>query len=171
MTGRHVIFKPGNTSPWGHSWARALLPLFRPGWSPWKRWLPSERDLQEGGIELTLEVYLRTARMREAGTDSVLLGRSNMWHLYWTVAQLLTHHASNGCNLQAGDLLASGTVSGPEHEARGSLLELTRNGREVISLPAGEKRGFLKDGDEVIIRGYCERPGWVGVGLGECSGI
>jgi fumarylacetoacetase len=94
-----------------------------------------------------------------------------MRHLYWTVAQLLTHHASNGCNLQAGDLLASGTVSGPEDEARGSLLELTRNGREPISLPAGEKRGFLEDGDEVILRGYCERPGWVGVGLGECSGI
>jgi fumarylacetoacetase len=134
-------------------------------------YLNSEQDLQEGGIDLTLEVSLRSARMRKAGTDAVRLGRSNLRHLYWTVAQLVTHHASNGCNLQPGDLLASGTVSGPEDEARGSLLEVTRNGRELISLPAGEKRGFLEDGDEVILRGYCERPGWVRIGLGECSGI
>jgi fumarylacetoacetase len=134
-------------------------------------YLTSEQDLQEGGIDLTLEVYLRSARMREAGTDAVRLGRSHLRRLYWTVAQLLTHHASNGCNLLPGDLLASGTVSGPEDEARGSLIELTRNGREPISLPTGERRGFLEDGDEVILRGYCERPGWVGIGLGECSGI
>jgi fumarylacetoacetase len=134
-------------------------------------YLSSEQDLQDGAIDLTLEVYLRSARTRETGTDAVRLGRSHLRHLYWTIAQLLTHHASNGCNLLPGDLLASGTVSGPEDEARGSLIELTRNGRESISLPTGERRGFLEDGDEVILRGYCERPGWVGIGLGECSGI
>jgi fumarylacetoacetase len=134
-------------------------------------YLNSEQDLQEGGIDLTLEVSLRSARMRETGTDAVRLGRSHLRHLYWTAAQLVTHHASNGCNLQTGDLLASGTVSGPEGEARGSLLELTRNGRELFSLPTGEKRGFLEDGDQVAVRGYCERAGWVGIGLGECSGI
>ncbi len=134
-------------------------------------YLNSKQDLQEGGIDLTLEVSLRSARMRETGTDAVRLGRSRLRHLYWTVAQLVTHHASNGCNLQTGDLLASGTVSGPEHDARGSLLELTRNGRELFSLPTGEKRGFLEDGDEVVVRGYCERAGWVSIGLGECSGI
>jgi len=134
-------------------------------------YLNSEQDLQEGGIDLTLEVSLRSARMRETGTDAVRLGRSHLRHLYWTAAQLVTHHASNGCNLQTGDLLASGTVSGPEDEARGSLLELTRNGRELFSLPTGEKRGFLEDGDQVAVRGYCERAGWVGIGLGECSGI
>ena len=134
-------------------------------------YLHSEQDLQEGGIDLTLEVSLRSARMREGGTDAVRLGRSSLRHLYWTVAQLVTHHASNGCNLQTGDLLASGTVSGPEDDARGSLLELTRNGRELFSLPTGERRGFLEDGDEVVVRGYCERPGWVRIGLGECSGI
>jgi fumarylacetoacetase len=134
-------------------------------------YLHSEQDLQEGGIDLTLEVSLRSARMREGGTDAVRLGRSSLRHLYWTVAQLVTHHASNGCNLQTGDLLASGTVSGPEDDARGSLLELTRNGRELFSLPTGERRGFLEDGDEVVVRGYCERAGWVGIGLGECSGI
>ena len=134
-------------------------------------YLHSEQDLQEGGIDLTLEVSLRSARMREAGTDAVRLGRSSLRHLYWTVGQLMTHHASNGCNLQTGDLLASGTVSGPEDDARGSLLELTRNGRELFSLPTGERRGFLEDGDEVVVRGYCERAGWVSIGLGECSGI
>jgi fumarylacetoacetase len=134
-------------------------------------YLTSEQDAQEGGIDLTLEVYLRSARMLEAGTDAVRLGRSRLRDLYWTVAQLLTHHASNGCNLQPGDLLASGTVSGPGDDARGSLLEVTRNGREPISLPTGERRDFLEDGDEVVVRGYCERPGWVSVGLGECSGI
>jgi fumarylacetoacetase len=134
-------------------------------------YLNSEQNLQEGGIDLTLEVSLRSDRMRETGTDAVRLGRSHLRHLYWTVAQLVTHHASNGCNLQTGDLLASGTVSGPEDEARGSLLELTGNGRELFSLPTGERRGFLEDGDEVVVRGYCERAGWVGIGLGECSGI
>jgi fumarylacetoacetase len=134
-------------------------------------YLHSEEDLQEGGIDLTLEVSLRSARMRKAGTDAMRLGRSSLRRLYWTVAQLVTHHASNGCNLQPGDLLASGTVSGPEDDARGSLLELTRNGRELFSLPTGERRGFLEDGDEVVVRGYCERAGWVGIGLGECSGI
>jgi fumarylacetoacetase len=83
---------------------------------------------------------------------------------------LVTHHASNGCNLQPGDLLGSGTVSGPEDENLGCLLELTRNGVERVSLNEDESRGFLEDGDEVVFRGYCERPGFVGIGLGECRG-
>jgi fumarylacetoacetase len=129
-------------------------------------YLTSEKDLREGGIDLSVEVYLRSARMDEA----VRISRSNLRNLYWTPAQLVTHHASNGCNLQPGDLLGSGTVSGPEDESLGCLLELTRNGREPISLVAGEQRGFLEDGDEVVFRGYCERPGFVGIGLGECCG-
>jgi fumarylacetoacetase len=133
-------------------------------------YLDSEQDRQGGGIDLTLEVYLRSARMREAGCDAVRLSRGNLRDLYWTVAQLLTHHASNGCNLQPGDLLASGTVSGPSDESRGCLLELTRNGLERVSLPTGEWRGFLEDGDEITFRGYCERAGFLGIGLGECSG-
>jgi fumarylacetoacetase len=126
----------------------------------------SEQDLREGAIDLSLEVYLRSARMDKA----VRISRSNLRNLYWTPAQLVTHHASNGCNLQPGDLLGSGTVSGPEDESLGCLLELTRNGREFISLTEEERRGFLEDGDEVVFRGYCERPGFVGIGLGECSG-
>ncbi len=129
-------------------------------------YLSSERDLQEGGIDLSVEVYLRSARMHEA----VRISRSNLRNLYWTPAQLVTHHASNGCNLQPGDLLGSGTVSGPDDGARGCLLELTGNGREPISLGPGERRGFLEDGDEVVLRGYCQRDGFVGIGLGECCG-
>src|SRR5277367_2429501 len=129
-------------------------------------YLNTPEDRARGGIDIKLEVWLKTARMRAENALPVRLSQGNLCDLYWTLAQLVTHHASNGCNLQPGDLLASGTVSGPEDEARGSLLELTRNGREPISLPGGERRGFLEDGDEVIIRGYCERAGWVGVGLG-----
>jgi fumarylacetoacetase len=129
-------------------------------------YLASEQDQAEGGIDLRLEVHLRSAGMDEA----VRISRSNLRQLYWTSAQLVTHHASNGCNLQPGDLLGSGTVSGPEDEARGCLLELTQNGREPVSLASGEKRAFLEDGDEVVFRGYCERDGFVGIGLGECRG-
>ena len=108
--------------------------------------------------------------MRATGCDAVRLSRGNLGDMYWTIAQLLTHHASNGCNLQPGDLLGSGTVSGPKDESRGCLLELTRRGVEAITLPTGEQRGFLADGDEITFRGYCERTGFVSIGLGECSG-
>ncbi|MFH4242819.1 fumarylacetoacetate hydrolase family protein, partial [Acinetobacter baumannii] len=84
---------------------------------------------------------------------------SNAKDLYWTVGQMITHHTSNGCNLQAGDLLASGTVSGPDKDSLGCLLEITRRGSEPVSLPSGEERRFLEDGDEVIIKAFCEREG------------
>jgi fumarylacetoacetase len=90
--------------------------------------------------------------------------------MYWTAAQLLTHHASNGCNLRPGDLLASGTVSGPTKDSRGCLLELTSRGADPVTLPGGEQRRLLEDGDEVILRGFCEREGFVRIGLGECRG-
>jgi fumarylacetoacetase len=101
----------------------------------------------------------------------VRLSRSNTRDLYWTAAQLLTHHASNGCSLKAGDLLASGTVSGPTNDALGCMLELTRRGAAPIKLPTGESRAFLADGDEVTMRGSCERAGAVRIGLGECRGV
>jgi fumarylacetoacetase len=91
--------------------------------------------------------------------------------LYWTLGQLVTHHTSNGCNLQPGDLYATGTVSGPEKENRGCLLELTWRGAEPIALPTGERRKFLEDGDEVIMRGYAERAGAKRIGFGECRGV
>jgi fumarylacetoacetase len=90
--------------------------------------------------------------------------------MYWTMAQMLTHHASNGCNLRPGDLLASGTVSGADKTARGCLLELTTRGQDPVTLPTGEQRKFLEDGDEVILRGFSEREGFRRIGLGRCGG-
>jgi fumarylacetoacetase len=133
--------------------------------------LDCERDRSEGGFGLTLEVWLRTEKMRSAKVEPVRLSRAPFDHMYWTLAQMLTHHASNGCNLRTGDLLGSGTVSGPEKESRSCLLELTWRGTEPISLPNGETRTFLENGDEVILRGYAEREGARRIGLGECRGV
>jgi fumarylacetoacetase len=90
--------------------------------------------------------------------------------MYWTFAQMLTHHASNGCDLRPGDLLGSGTISGPTAEARGCLLEITRGGSAPIALPDGTQRTFLEDGDEVLLRGYCSREGAARIGFGDCIG-
>jgi fumarylacetoacetase len=129
-------------------------------------YLNSPDDRRQGGIDLTLEVYLRSEQM----DAPMRLSRGNLRDLYWTLPQLLAHHASNGCNLRPGDLLASGTVSGPLPDARGCLLELTQRGADPIRLPAGEIRKFLEDGDEVILRGYCERAGFPRIGFGDCRG-
>lgn len=133
-------------------------------------YLYSRRDQQRGGFAITLEVWLKTAKMRAKRQSPVRLSRGNMEELYWTPAQMLTHHASNGCNLQPGDLLATGTVSGPTRDSVGSLLERTRRGADPLELPNGETRKFLEDGDEVILRGWCEREGYPRIGFGECRG-
>ena len=133
-------------------------------------YLDSDLDRTRGGIALTLEVSLSTAKMRAEKIAPVRLSRAGFDHMYWTLAQMLTHHASNGCNLRPGDLLASGTVSGPEKSARGCLLELTWRGTEPLRLPTGESRTFLENGDEVIMRGCAEAPGARRIGLGECRG-
>jgi fumarylacetoacetase len=99
------------------------------------------------------------------------ISRGSFSDMYWTIAQMLTHHASNGCNLRSGDLLGSGTVSGKTKNSRGCLLELTWRGTEQLQLPTNETRKFLEDGDEIIIRGYCERMGARRIGFGECRGI
>ncbi len=106
--------------------------------------------------------------MRENKLEPHSLSKTNTRDLYWTPAQLVTHHASNGCNLQIGDILATGTISGPTEAAAGCLLELTGNGAHPITLPTGEVRTFLADGDEIILRGSCELPGHPRIGLGEC---
>lgn len=134
-------------------------------------YLASAENEARGGIGITLEVHLRTARMREQGSPAQRVSRGSFTAMYWTLAQMLTHHASNGCNLQPGDLIASGTVSGDREDALGCLLELTRRGSQPLQLANGETRGFLEDGDEVILRGYCEREGATRIGLGECSGV
>lgn len=134
-------------------------------------YLSDAADAAQGGIDLTLEAWLLTAQMRAAGTGPHRLSTGNFRDMYWTLAQLLTHHASNGCNLQPGDLLGSGTVSGEAREARGCLLEMTARGAEPLRLPNGEERRFLQDGDEVILRGFAERAGARRLGLGECRGL
>ena len=134
-------------------------------------YLHSESNQQQGAIELTLEVYLRSTQMRESGSPPARMSRGSSRHLYWTPAQLLTHHASNGCNLEPGDLLASGAISGPQEDSLGCLLELTRRGANPFPLPSGELRTSLEDGDEVTLRGYSEREGFVSIGLGECTGV
>ncbi len=143
--------------------------------------LDSEHDRTRGGFDITLEVHLASKQMRDRGMAPVRLSRGNFRTMYWTFAQMLTHHASSGCNMRPGDLIGSGTVSGPERSSRGCLLELTWNGgkgdprpgtdRTPIELPTGEQRRFLEDGDEVILRGYCEREGFRRIGFGECRGI
>jgi len=130
----------------------------------------SPEDQACGGIDLTLEVWLASSQMRERGMDPMLLSRGSFADMYWTVAQMVAHHTSNGCNLRPGDMIASGTVSGPTKESRGSMLELAWRGTEPVSLPTGESRRFLSDGDEVILRGFCER-GARRIGFGECRGI
>jgi fumarylacetoacetase len=132
--------------------------------------LYSEENQKYGGFDINLEVSIQTQKMRDEKIEPFLLSKSNTKDLYWTFGQMLTHHASNGCNLQTGDLMASGTVSGKEKHERGCLLELTWRGKEPIALPSGEERRFLEDGDEIIMRGYCEREGFRRIGFGECRG-
>jgi fumarylacetoacetase len=133
-------------------------------------YLSDPNNQKLGGLDINLEVYIQTEKMRSQGIEPHLLSRSNTKDLYWTIGQMLTHHASNGCNLQTGDLMATGTVSGKSKEERGCLLELTWRGTEPLELPSGEQRRFLEDGDEIIMKGYCEREGFRRIGLGECRG-
>ena len=148
-------------------------------------YLTSDTNTSAGGVDLQLEVLLASATMREQGIAPVRISKGGFREMYWTIAQMLTHHASNGCPMTPGDLLGSGTVSGPTRESRGCLLELTWDGdpfanppvkatgaqRTPIRLPTGEERKFLADWDEVIIRGYCERDGFRRIGFGECRGV
>jgi fumarylacetoacetase len=121
----------------------------------------------DGAFRITMEVWLRSPKMKK----HVNVSSSDFSTMYWTLAQMLTHHASNGCPLRRGDLIGSGTVSGPEKRNRGCLLEMTRRGSEPLELTDGEVRTFLEDGDEVILRGWCEALGYRRIGLGECRGV
>jgi fumarylacetoacetase len=128
------------------------------------------RPRAASAFDVTLEVELTSARMRAEGIAPMRLSRGNASDLYWTPAQLIAHHTSNGCNLRPGDLLASGTVSGASRESMGCLLEITRRGAEPLALPTGEIRPFLEDGDEITLRGWCERGGFPRISLGACTG-
>ena len=133
-------------------------------------YLADDNNEKFGGIDINLEVFIQTEKMRGENIEPHMLSRSNMKDLYWTIGQMLTHHASGGCNLQTGDLIATGTISGKEKSERGSMLELSWRGTEPIELPKGETRRFLEDGDEIIMKGYCEREGFRRIGFGECRG-
>ena len=133
-------------------------------------YLRAEDDQARGGIAATLEVYLSSTRMRDEKMEPVRLSRASFQSMYWTVAQMVAHHASGGCNLRSGDLLGSGTISGDTEDSRGCMLELTWRGSKPIRLPTGEERRFLQDGDEVIMKGYLEAEGRRRIGFGECRG-
>ncbi|MFS2100855.1 fumarylacetoacetase [Variovorax sp. Varisp85] len=134
-------------------------------------YLDSASNRESGALDITLEVLLQTAKMHAEGVAPVRLTRGNTTEAaYWTAAQLVAHHTVNGCNLQPGDLLGSGTLSGPKADEAGSLIELTLGGKQPITLPNGEKRTFLEDGDTLVMRGWCERDGAVRIGLGEVTG-
>lgn len=123
------------------------------------------------GIDLTVEVLLQTPQMIKSLLPPHRLSSANLRDLYWSFAQMIAHHTSNGCNLQPGDILASGTVSGPHPGEQGCLLELTQRGAIPVTLENGEVRSFLEDGDEIIVRGFCERRGFPRITLGECRGV
>jgi fumarylacetoacetase len=129
-------------------------------------YLHDDEDQREGGYDIGMEMHLRTGRMKAP----TRLSRASFRDSYWTLAQIVAHQSSNGCNLQPGDLLGSGTISGAEPGSLGSLMELTRAGRQAVELPDGERRTFLQDGDEVILRGRCARQGFATVGFGAAAG-
>lgn len=131
-------------------------------------YLLSTSDQEAGALNIELEVLLLTSAMRDEGLAPYRLTKTHTENLYWTPSQLVTHHASNGCNLSPGDILGTGTISSPSEEGFGSLLELTKGGREPVTLPSGEQRKFLEDGDEVIFRAKAVREGYVSIGFGEC---
>jgi fumarylacetoacetase len=155
-------------SPWVVT-AEALEPFRcatppRPDGDPTR--LPYLTSPADSAFKITLEVWFRSATTQEA----TRISSGDFSSMYWTLAQMVTHHTSNGCPIRAGDLIGSGTVSGPEKHNRGCLLEITWRGAEPLSLPNGELRRFLEDGDEIILRGFCESPGYRRIGLGECRG-
>ena len=161
-------------SPW-----IVTLEALAPYRTPWTRtagdpqplaYLDSAKFRQSGGIDMQLEVYIQTAQMRASGSPPYRLSHSNFRDSYWGVAQMVAHHTINGCNLEPGDLLGSGTQSGPTAEQAGSLLELTVGGKQPVPLPSGETRTFIADGDRVILKGWCEKAGFARIGFGEAAG-
>jgi fumarylacetoacetase len=146
------------------------VPFERPDGDPQPLpYLDSPDNRARGAIAITLEVWIETAAMRAQKLPAQRLSQSNFRDAYWTLAQLLSHHTSNGCNLQPGDLLGTGTQSGPGPGQGGSLLELSAGGKQPITLASGETRSFLADGDTVILRGFCAREGVPRIGLGACT--
>jgi len=132
-------------------------------------YLSSERNTSAGALDIQLEVAISTRESRAARHEPQVLGRSNFRHAYWTTAQLIAHHTVNGCNLRPGDLLGTGTLSGPRAGQEGSLLEATHGGQQSLSLPWGEERCFLEDYDRVVMRAFCQKEGYPSIGFGVCA--
>lgn len=130
--------------------------------------LRDDADQATGAFSIQIEARLSSALMRHRGIPPVLLSRSDAASLYWTPSQMIAHHTSNGCALDTGDLLGTGTISGPSDDALGSLLELTRGGKQSLDLPSAERRTYLEDGDEIVIAGWCEAPNRTRIAFGEC---
>lgn len=161
-------------SPW-----IVTLEALAPYRQPWSRppgdpqplaYLESKANRAQGAIDIQLEVWLETAQQRAKGLGAARLSHTSFRHQYWSVAQMVTHHTMGGCNLQPGDLLGSGTISGPTAREAGALIELTEGGRKPVILDDGEQRGFLHDGDAVILKGWCEKPGHARIGFGQSQG-
>ena len=157
-------------SPWIVT-TEALAP-YRTSWTRDKNdpqpmdYLESKANREQGAFDIQMDVKIQTQKMRSEGHNPTRVSTSSFKHSYWTVAQMVTHHTVNGCNFMPGDMLGSGTQSGPTHEEAGSLLELSHGGKEKITLSNGEQRSFLEDGDNVIMRGWCEKQGYARIGFG-----
>ena len=147
------------------------LPWHRPADHPQPlAYLDSTANRAAGAIDIQLEVWLDTPHRRLAKTGPARLTKTSFKHQYWTIGQMVTQHTVGGCNLQPGDILGSGTISGPSAGEAGAMIELTQGGRQPLTLDNGEQRAFLLDGDALILRGWCERPGHARIGFGECRG-
>ncbi len=161
-------------SPWIVT-AEALLPFRVPAapradGDPQPAHLTSDANSERGALDLELEAFLLTPAMRASGSEPARITLTSLRAMYWTFAQMVTHQASNGCNLCAGDLIAGGTASGPNPESRACLAELTERGKEAIALPNGETRVWLEDGDEIVLRAHASHPEYARIGFGECRG-
>ena len=161
-------------SPWivtMEALAPFRLPFSRPADDPQPlAYLECDSNRAHGVLDIQLEVAIETFAQRAAGGPPSRVSGTSFRHQYWTVAQMVAQHTMGGCNLQSGDLLGTGTISGPSPKEAGAIIELTKAGREPITLDGGEQRAFLHDGDAVILRGWCEKPGAVRIGFGECRG-
>lgn len=161
-------------SPWVVTWealAPYRVPFERPADDPQPLpYLDGAANRRAGGVDIHLSVELRTAAMAARGMAAHTVATTNLRYTYWTVAQMVAHHTVGGCNLQPGDLLGTGTLSGPEPHQAAALIELTQGGKQPLALPSGEQRTFLEDGDEVTLRGWCHVPGAARIGFGTCTG-
>jgi fumarylacetoacetase len=168
-----------SVSPWIVT-MDAIAP-YRLPWTRDTRWpqplpyLDDAGNRTQGAIDIRLETWFESAARRERGAGPVRIAATSFRHQHWTLAQMLAHHTVGGCNLQSGDLLGSGTISGPEPSEAGAMMELTQAGRAPLRLDNGgggiDERAFLVDGDAVIFRGWCERSGFARIGFGECRGV